>query len=493
MENEKTAKSKIIHNYINLGVVFGVMILAHFIPAPAPITPLGVQIIGIFVGMIYGWATCGMLWPSLAGILMLGFTEFGGTPQNALGMAITNQTALMMLCCFVAFNYITDSGLTTVLARWLVTRKFTAGKPWVFVIFFMTAGILISGVFNSIILILVAFEFLTPLFKEMGYTKEDMFPTYLLLGVAVNLGMCTVWPAFLPHSIYTRGIIASALGYNLSTWQYTMCIAFPLLVMAVIYVLVGKFIIRVDTSKFAAGSQAMLQRMEQDGKNKKLSDDEKSGAIVLTIFVLGLLLPAVFPTTWPVISTLNHLGPVGVSLAIVIAVIVLMKKDGNTLTDFGKLMRGVSWDMIMLSAAIMTIAGSITSEGTGIVAFLAMTITPILSSVPLWVFVTVVIVVMCIISQFSMNMVLQMVFAPILAPILVAAGYNPMIAVMAVYFGTQMAFMAPSGSIMAAMVFGQTEWVKPGNLYKVAIPWILITMVLWALMTLTFPDIFCPL
>ena len=57
-----------------------------------------------------------------------------------------------------------------------------------------------------------------------------------------------------------------------------MCIAFPLLVMAVIYVLVGKFIIRVDTSKFAAGSQAMLQRMEQDGKNKKLSDDEKKVA-----------------------------------------------------------------------------------------------------------------------------------------------------------------------------------------------------------------------
>ena len=60
-------QKKIIRNYINIAIIFGVMILFHFIPAPAPITPLGMQIIGIFLGLIYGWSTCGMLWPSLAG------------------------------------------------------------------------------------------------------------------------------------------------------------------------------------------------------------------------------------------------------------------------------------------------------------------------------------------------------------------------------------------------------------------------------------------
>ena len=101
---ESGVNKKIIRNYINIAIIFGVMIAFHFIPAPAPITTLGMQVIGIFIGMIYGWMTCGMLWPSLAGILMLGFTEYCASPEAALGMALTNSTAMMMLVAFIAFN-----------------------------------------------------------------------------------------------------------------------------------------------------------------------------------------------------------------------------------------------------------------------------------------------------------------------------------------------------------------------------------------------------
>jgi len=79
-----------------------------------------------------GWIACGMIWPSLMGILMLGFTTYGGSPQTALANALTNPTALSMIVCFVLFNFISASGITDVLARWLVTRKMTIGKPWTF-------------------------------------------------------------------------------------------------------------------------------------------------------------------------------------------------------------------------------------------------------------------------------------------------------------------------------------------------------------------------
>lgn len=489
---ESGVNKKIIRNYINIAIIFGVMIAFHFIPAPAPITTLGMQVIGIFIGMIYGWMTCGMLWPSLAGILMLGFSEYCASPEAALGMALTNATAMMMLVAFIAFNYVAGTGLTEWIATWLITRKFTIGKPWVFMIFLWVAGILIAGVFNVVILIIMMFEFVIPLFKEMGYTKDDMFPVYMLLGISANLGLCTVWPAFLPHSIYTRGIIASALGHPLTTLQYTMCIAVPLLTMVVTYIFVGKFILRIDTSKFKAGSAALAQKM-QENKGKGLTTEQKHGAIVLALFILGCAVPAILPTTWPIISTLNRMGVVGVSTLTVIAVIVLMKKDGTTLTTFDRLMHAMDWNMILLTAAIMTIAASITSQGTGIVAYLSMVIIPLLSKMSVLGFVILVMIVMCIVSQFSMNMVLQMIFAPILGPILLQAGYNPMIAVMAVYFGTQLAFLAPSGSMMAAMVFAKTDWVKPRNLYKICAVWIPLTMVIWVIMTLTFPNIFCPM
>lgn len=272
---------------------------------------------------------------------------------------------------------------------------------------------------------------------------------------------------FLPHSIYTRGIIASALGHPLTTLQYTMCIAVPLLTMVVTYIFVGKFILRIDTSKFKAGSAALAQKM-QENKGKGLTTEQKHGAIVLALFILGCAVPAILPTTWPIISTLNRMGVVGVSTLTVIAVIVLMKKDGTTLTTFDRLMHAMDWNMILLTAAIMTIAASITSQGTGIVAYLSMVIIPLLSKMSVLGFVILVMIVMCIVSQFSMNMVLQMIFAPILGPILLQAGYNPMIAVMAVYFGTQLAFLAPSGSMMAAMVFAKPIGLSQGTFIKYA-------------------------
>jgi len=178
---------------------------------------------------------------------------------------------------------------------------------------------------------------------------------------------------------------------------------------------------------------------------------------------------------------------------LILAILILKDENGEPLSTFSKLISGVSWDMLFLTGAIMVIAGSLTSEGTGIAKAMAMYVVPVVSRVSPLVFVVIVTVALCIFSQFSMNMVLQMVFAPILAPILVASGQNPLIAVMAVYFGTQLAFLAPSGSMMAAMTFGNTEWVKPANIYKIVVPWIIVSMIMFVFMSLYIPDMVYPM
>jgi len=204
-----------------------------------------------------------------------------------------------------------------------------------------------------------------------------------------------------------------------------------------------------------------------------------------------MVLPAVLPQTWPVIGLMKKAGIVGVSIILTVALLVIYKKDGKTISDFATMMQGVSWDMLMLTGAIMVIATALLSEGTGVAAFLAKVAVPLLSQMSIVTFVIAVCVFMCIISQFSMNMVLQMIFAPILAPLVMAAGYNPLIAVLAVYFGTQFAYLAPSGSMMAALVFGNTEWVDKKNLYKICVPWIILSLIMAIVIALTFPNIFC--
>lgn len=490
MVAEVQIKTNNLKKYIHPCIVIFFMLIGHVIPAPEPVTPLGMQVLCTFVGMIWGWSTCSMLWPSLLGVVMLGFTEYTATPETALGLLLTNTTFIASLVGFILFAYINETNLLDVVATWLVTRKFAAGKPWVFMTFlFFALAVVAPFIGNPILLIILGMSFVGPVLKKMGYTKNDALPTYMMLGISLS-GLFSVWPFFMPGSIYTRGIISTAVGGAMITgFQYTMCIVIPLVFSLVLFLLSGKFVVRIDTKRFQEGSQALLEA--GDGNKITLNSNQKHGAIVLAVFCIAMLIPSVLPASWAFTAIFSKAGIVGVCVILTVAILILCKEDGEPFANFTKLMSGVSWDMVMLTGGIMVIAAALISEGTGIIAFLSAIVIPMLSKMSLVAFVIAVCLIMCIMSQFSMNMVLQMVFAPILAPILAAAGYNPMIAVMAVYFGTQWAYLAPSGSMMAAMVFGNTEWVDKKQLYKICIPWIILSIIMSIIVSLTFPDIFC--
>ena len=51
---------KVIHILISLAI----MVCFKFVPAAEPLTPLGVEVIGIFLGMLYGWLIANdSFWP----------------------------------------------------------------------------------------------------------------------------------------------------------------------------------------------------------------------------------------------------------------------------------------------------------------------------------------------------------------------------------------------------------------------------------------------
>ena len=50
-----------IHSIIGIIIMFGF----GYLPAPEPITPMGMQVLGIFIGLIYLWCLVDLLWPSV--------------------------------------------------------------------------------------------------------------------------------------------------------------------------------------------------------------------------------------------------------------------------------------------------------------------------------------------------------------------------------------------------------------------------------------------
>lgn len=66
------SKQHSIAVYIHSAIGIAIMLFFQYIPAPAPITPAGMAILGQMIGMIYLWTFVDMVWPAFVGIVLFG-------------------------------------------------------------------------------------------------------------------------------------------------------------------------------------------------------------------------------------------------------------------------------------------------------------------------------------------------------------------------------------------------------------------------------------
>lgn len=138
-----------IHIIIGLILMFGIPML----PPMEPITEIGMQIGGIFIGAIYLWSMVGTFWPSLLAIVALGFTDY--TDMNGIFAAFSGYLPLLMLFCMIFFGAIGDCGLTQYIGRWFLTRKIINGRPSVFNFMMMVAVFAVSAFIDPLMALLV--------------------------------------------------------------------------------------------------------------------------------------------------------------------------------------------------------------------------------------------------------------------------------------------------------------------------------------------------
>ena len=73
-----------VNSAISLILMFGF----GYLPPIGGITQLGMQILGIFLGMVYGWISVSIPWPSMAGLIALiqtGYMSSGDVIKASFG------------------------------------------------------------------------------------------------------------------------------------------------------------------------------------------------------------------------------------------------------------------------------------------------------------------------------------------------------------------------------------------------------------------------
>lgn len=465
------SSGKHISYYIKCLIGIALMFVFRFLPPIGSVTEVGMQILGVFLGLIWMWSTIEVVWPSILGIIAFGMTDYctvGDAIKNGLG----NATVWQLLMVMILIAAINESGCGAAIGQWILKRKFVRGRPllfvWTFLIGLMTVAVF-TGFFAPTLL---GWSILYNVMEQAGYDPKERFytlTTYVVF-VATSLGT-TVLPfkgakmSLLTAFSNVANTQIDYIGYMVFTYGT------GLIILTLWVVVVMKFLFKADFSKL---QNIDFEKFSQD--DTKFSTPGKIYLGTFGVVILFILITTFGSADNMIVSLLNKLSTEGI-FGLMIVVLSLAKYQGESLISFKKLSKKIEWNAIFICAAAIQVADAITDEASGIIGFMTGVLNPIFDGVSGYAFVVIVIVVALVLTNLANNMAVGLLLLPVVMPFAEAFDLNITLIGTMVVFSVQMAFLLPGASAPAAVLHGNEKL----SLYKYGI----VIMILLAL-TISF-------
>ncbi len=456
MQSKKINYFYVMHSVISLVIMFGFGFLERF----GAITPNGMRILGIFLSLIYGWTTVGTLWPSMIGILAMGFTE-GVTVNSAIKNAMGNDTVWQLLMIMIMLAPIEEEGVANHISKFFLSLKWTKGKPWVFSFVFLLVTYILSASTSGTATILLMWAILYSILQSAAYVPKERYSSLMVFGVvyASVLGFAA-FPFKGPALAILRSYV-EASGNTVDYLSYMMVVIPSSLIMLCGYFIFMRFIMRPDLSKLKnLDMEAYFKSQNID----KMSSRQKVLLAVLIISILAMFLPTILPKTWILTQFLSRLGSSGVMILIV-ACMVAIRVEGAPLLRFGKAAAKVQWGLIFLVMAAVYVAGALCTEETGVTTFIYDLLQPLFGGHSEAIFALLCIVSGVILTNFGNNNAMGVILMPVIHAFTVGSTFNPLVMVTLATMIVFVALLTPIASPHAALLHGNKEWILTKDVY----------------------------
>lgn len=468
--------SKNIKYWIHLAITVAIMFLFGFIPAPAPITHYGMQILGIFIALVYGWCFCDLAWPSLLALAAIGITSYG-TTQNVFTAVFGNANWFIMIMGFLMFAPLTRSGLAERIGMFLIANKMTKGKPILFFLIVCLASFLLSIFINGMVVCIFFVQILTTVFTQMGYQKGDRMVAMFLTAVMFNSAAASAFLSFYGLPLVIFGMVAS-VGITLSNpLMYSLYVFLVSLLCTILWIVVMK-LVKCDFSKLQNANMEQYEKVLQTPMNK----EQKALSIIMILFIAALLIVGMFGNAagGPIRAALNNIGVYGV-LAITLAIMIMVPVNGRPLLNLKEAASSVGWDFAFMLGIALFMASVLISEATGIGAFVLGIVSPILYTLGEFWFLMLIGIVVVVLTNLANNMVVIMTFVSIVM-VMISQGLpiNGLLATIIIMFcGLTSGVLLPSSSIAGALIYGNDLTDSKSALFQ-GVAFMLLFLVLTA-------------
>lgn len=457
--------------YVLLGFIL--IIFGRFLPLPEGMQPSGMNVVGIFAGVLLLWLTVAIDWPSLLCIGALGLIPEIGY-KTIFSMSMGNETIIFLICTFMCTYALAETPFLNRCALSFITSSMAKKGPWYFVISFFLAVICIGCFVSPTVLFVVFLPIVEKINEILKLKKGDKIGSMLMMGLAfcvsVSAGMTPIAHVF---SIMAMGFYNASTGLHIGYGQY-MAFAIPVGIISTVFlILVFRFILNPDMSEIKDIDVSVLK--------KELKPMDKREKMILAIFSLVVILwvlPSLLKDIVPVLSKINKLGTAFPPILGVVLYSVITFENKSLLNFNEGMKKGVQWSSIIMCAGTLAIGSVMTNKTIGLTQFIIESLSPVLKDVSPILLIIIFTAWACIQTNFSSNMVTVTVVTTVAIPLIQATNgavscpaVVSIIGMMSAY-----AFATPPAMPHVAMAIG-SGWTDTGSMMKYGFIFMLVTTI----------------
>lgn len=455
----KSAKRKTTTYWINTAIVLFCFFGFGLLPEMFGLNYAGMRAIGIFIGLLWGWIAVEFGWVSILGIIAMGTTGVMSITE-AIQDSFLSTTFLQLVFPMILLAYLGKSGFSDWIAYKMLAMNFLKGHPWRIVTMIFVVASILCLLITTFPMIFLMWSIFMGIADVLGFQKKDKFVGYVMCGIVM---MQTIIASSVPWGFYAV-TLHSLMSEHLNGMAFPFV---PILVLGIIgqiltvivYVLIGKFILRLDVSK--------LQKLPDDFYEKaaqvKLTKEGKLGAGLMAAFILCMAVPSLFPNL-PFSPFLSEAGLHGVSIL------------------------GLSWEITFLVTSTLSLAALMGLPDVAILNKVTAALVPVVSQLSPTVFMVVTIMIFWVVTQATHNFVIVLTLVGALAGVCAQMGINPWLFGWLFMCGMNFAYCTPAASSPGAMFYG-SDWVAKKDAYICGSLFSFINVVLFLLIMMPLANI----
>lgn len=478
---EKVKSNNAIYKQLIIFILLAAV--GWIIPPVNGLTPAGAKMLGVLMAVIYGWTATSEAWPSLLAfvlILFTGVTDLAGL----LAVSWGNDIVLFMVLIFVLMAFMEKTGTANFVASWLLTRQFLNGHPYRLLgMFYLVAWVLCTFV-NTIAGVFITWSILYQVLNILGYKPYEKFSTVTLFGVVAMGALSLSSLPWAHNALVILNSYAANSGTPVNMMHY-LCYSLPFVALSLLgYLALCRWVFRLDVSK--------LKNIKMDFFSQEdlaFTPERKTVLLSVLALIIALVLPSVCPKEWAWVQAWSSIG-LSAKFMLIIVALATVKINGKFVFNFAELAtKGVPWNMMMMTVTIMAFVGLLATPATGLSVFLGNLLAPIFDDISLVWFFLAVVVVTVILTNITINMVVAMLMITVTLPISASLGLPQEQMVYLITVCCTIAFALPAASPAGMLLFSNSQWIKPIDAYKYAIPTIIMmaaAALLWNLVLFMF-------